>query len=66
MSRYFKSNKGSSIFSTNNSNSHICWKNSLKKEDIVFENDYLGIDWAISLISRVFANGPGDWGSISG
>ena len=24
------------------------------------------LNWAIGLMSRVFANGPGDWGSISG
>ena len=24
------------------------------------------INWAIGLMSRVFANGPGDWGSIPG
>ena len=23
-------------------------------------------DWAIDLMSRVFTNGPGDWGSIPG
>ena len=27
---------------------------------------YIYIYWTISIMVRVFANGPGDWGSITG
>ena len=27
---------------------------------------YINDNWAIGLMSRVFNNGPGDWGSIPG